>query len=92
MIDGITKEQYVKDLKMLHLAQHHITKLFGEEAGIDYVISECKKYTEDGEFSEHCREYAEKAKDASSLTEAEINALLPETWDGKKIWGHQDLS
>jgi hypothetical protein len=83
------KEEYIQDLKTLSAAQVYVTALFGEDSGIDYVISECQNYVKNGKFSDHCYEYAQKGK--PPLTEAEIAETLPKTWDGKPIWGYKDF-
>lgn len=80
---------YVGDLQTLAKAQNYITKVFGEEEAIDYMITECKNYAKDGKFSKHCYEYAEK--ELPQLTEAEIAAILPKDEDGNPIWGHKKV-
>lgn len=83
------KAEYVSDLHTLAKAQAYVKKVFGEDEALDYMINECKNYAKDGKFSKHCYEYAEKG--LPPLTEAEIAATLPKTWDGKPIWSYKDL-
>jgi len=83
------KDEYVKDLHTLHKAETYLKRLFGEEAALDYLISECTKYAKEGKFSDHC--YEDAAKELPELTEAEIAATLPQNWDGKPIFSYRDI-
>lgn len=82
-------EQYKEDLQVLARAKTYIDRTIGEEAGIDYMISEIKKYFTDGKFSDHCYEYAEK--EMPQLTEEQVAAILPKNDDGKPIWSWRDV-
>lgn len=82
-------EKYVDDLKILAAAKNHIDKVFSQEEGLDYMISEIKRYFIDGKFSDHCYEYAEKGN--PPLTEAQISELLPKNDEGKPIWSYKDV-
>lgn len=82
-------EEYKDALKILAAAKAYVDRTVGEEAGIDYMISEIKKLFTDGKFSDHCYEYA--AKEKPPLTEAEIAKLLPKTDDGRAIFSWRDL-
>ena len=81
--------QYRSDLQILSKAQYYIKRTIGEEASIDYMISEIKNYFTDGKFSSHCYEYAEK--ELPQLTEEEIDNLLPKNEFGKTIYSYKDL-
>ena len=83
------QEQYIKDLKILARAKAYIDRTIGEEAGLDYMLSEIRKYVDTQKFSPHCYEYAEKTD--LDLTEAEIAEKLPKTWDDRPIWSHQSF-
>lgn len=83
------KKEYLDDLHTLHRAQTYIQRLFGEDAAIDYMVNECKKYVKEGTFSDHCYEYAEK--ELPQLTESDLANILPKTWDGKPIFSHKDV-
>lgn len=82
-------EEYQQALKILAQAKAYIDRTVGEEAGIDYMITEIKKLFNDGRFSDHCYEYAEK--EAPALTEEQIAELLPKNDDGKAIFSWRDL-
>lgn len=82
-------DKYKEDLKLLARAKNYIDKTVGEEAGLDYMISEIKKYFTDGKFNDHCYEYAEK--ESPKLTDAQIAELLPKNDQGKPIWSYKDL-
>jgi hypothetical protein len=83
------KKEYINDLHTLAKAQRYVSTLFGDEAGVDYMITEVKKYCTEGKFSDHCYEYA--LKELPVLTEAEMADILPKTWDGKPIFSHKDV-
>lgn len=83
------KAEYVSDLHKLAAAKAYITRVFGEEDSMDFMIGEIKEYVTSGKFSKYVEEYALKEK--PPLTEAEIAATLPKTWDGKPIWSYKDL-
>lgn len=82
-------EQYREALKLIHKAQWYITMTLGEEAGLDYMIGECKKLASDGKLSDHCYEYASKS--TSDLTDEQIEQILPKNEDGKAIWSYKDM-
>jgi len=82
-------DRYKQDLQILAKAQHYIKRTVGEEAGLEYMIREIKKYFTDGKFSDHCYEYAEK--ETPQFTEAEVAAMLPKNDDGKPIFSYKDL-
>lgn len=82
-------EKYREDLKILAKARAYVQALFGEDASLDYMISEIKTYFSDGKFSDHCYEYAEK--ELPQMTEAELAKRLPKTPDGKPIFSWRDL-
>lgn len=82
-------EEYQQALKILAQAKAYIDRTVGEEAGIDYMISEIKNLFNEGKFSDHCYEYAEK--EAPPLTEAQIAELLPKNDDGKAIFSWRDV-
>jgi len=82
-------EKYQEDLKVLAAAKAYLDRTLGEEAALDYMISEIKKYFTDGHFSDHCYDYAERERPA--MTEAQLAEILPKTWDGKPIFSYRDL-
>lgn len=83
------EEEYKRALKIIADAQNYITMLFGEDAGVDYMIGECKKLTEEGKLSDHCYEYANKTH--ADLTASQVEKLLPKNADGKPIWSYKDM-
>jgi len=83
------KKAYIDDLHTLHRAKLYIARTVGDEASMDYMISEIKKYCADGKFSPHCYEYAEK--ELPALTESELADILPKNWQGKPIFSHKDI-
>lgn len=87
--EQIEREEYSKDLFLLAKAQDYIKSIFGEDEALDFMINECKNYVADGKFSKYVYEYAEKGK--PPLTEEEVAATLPKTWDGKPIWSYRDF-
>ena len=82
-------ERYRKDMHTLARAHKYIERTVGEEAALDYLIGECKKYTKEQKFSDHCYEYAEK--EMPQLTEDELAEVLPKNDDGKPIFSYRDL-
>jgi len=82
-------ERYRKDMHTLARAQHYIARTVGDEAALDYMISEAKKYAKEQKFSDHCYEYAEK--EPPQLTESELAEVLPKNDDGKPIFSYRDL-
>ena len=81
--------RYREDMHTLARAQKYIERTVGEEAALDYMISEAEKYYKDQKFSDHCYEYAEK--EMPQLTEAELAEVLPKNDDGKPIFSYRDL-
>ena len=82
-------EKYRKDMHILARAQNYVARTVGEEAALDYMIGEAKKYYKDQKFSDHCYEYAEK--ETPQLTESELAKVLPKNDDGKPIFSYRDL-
>ena len=83
------KAEYVNDLHLLSKAQSYIKRMFGEDEAIDFMITECKHYVQNGEFSKHTYDYANK--ELPQLTEEEVAKALPKNWQGKPIWSYKDV-
>ena len=82
-------DRYREDMHTLARAQKYIERTVGEEAALDYMISEAKKYYKDQKFSDHCYEYAEK--EMPQLTESQLAEILPKNDDGNPIFSYRDL-